>query len=89
MADIAGDDVRVLTRRLAEECIKAGLDAFVFADTRVEVSSPGAYKRLTELIRCMPDEDERLAFWWSWDEVICPATEIPEAVTAIARVVTP
>jgi hypothetical protein len=88
MADIASEDVRVLTRQLAAECTKAGLSAQVTADTQVWVWSPGV-GRLTEVIRCMPDEGEQLAWWWSWDEVICPATQIPEAVTAIARVVTP
>jgi hypothetical protein len=88
-ADTADEDVRVLTRRLAEECTKAGLDAHVLADTRVRVSAPGAHERLAEVIRCMPDDQERLAWWWSWDELICPVTRTSEAVRAIARVVTP
>jgi hypothetical protein len=89
MSDVAGEDVHVLTEQLAEECIKAGLVAHVMAPTRVRVSSPGAYAGLAELIWCMPDDDERLTWWWSWNEPICPAVELSQAVVAIARVVTP
>jgi hypothetical protein len=37
----------------------------------------------------MPDGDEELAWWWSWDEPMCPATHIADAVRIIAYVVTP
>ena len=83
------DDVHILTERLAEECGKAGLDARVIAPTRVRVSRPGAHSRLSETVRCMPDPDERLTWWWSWGEPICPAAQIPDAVRVIAHVVTP
>jgi hypothetical protein len=83
------DDVHTLSQQLAEECGKAGLDAKVVAPTRVRVSLPGAHSRLAETIRCMPDPQERLTWWWSWGEPICLATQIPDAVKVITHVVTP
>ena len=84
------DDVHTLTRRLAEECEKAGLEATVVAATRVRVSLPGGHARLSETVRCMPaPEEERLMWWWSWGEPICSASRIDDAVRIIAHVVTP
>lgn len=83
------EDVHDLTQQLAKECRKAALVAVVVAPTRVQVSQPGAYAGLAETVWCMPDADEQLMWWWSWGEPICPATQIPEAAKAIARVVTP
>jgi hypothetical protein len=82
-------DVETLVAHLAEGCREAGLDADVVAPTRVRVSFPGASSRLAETIRCMPDRRERLCWWWSWNEPICPATDLADAVRVIAHVVTP
>jgi hypothetical protein len=89
MTCAADDDIHIFTERLAEECRKAGLRAEIVAPTRVLVSRPGAHGRLAELVRCMPDADERLTWFWSWSEPICPAAAIGDAVRAIAHVVTP
>ena len=89
MAGESHEDVHVLTRQLAQECEKAGLNATVVAPTRVQVSLPGAHARLSETVRCMPDRQERLTWWWSWDEPICLADQIADAVKVIAHVVTP
>jgi hypothetical protein len=83
------EDVRALSERLADDCRKAGLNAEVLGPAQVRVSAPGAHRRLTETVRCMPDGDERLVWVWSWDEPICPATDIAGAVTIIGHVVTP
>ena len=89
MASTPHDDVDVLTRRLADECQKAGLNAIVVAPTRVHVSLPGGHARLSETVRCMPDDQERLTWWWSWGDPIGPATAITETARQIAHVVTP
>ena len=89
MAGETREDVHALTQQLAEECKRAGLDAVVVAPTRVMVSLPGANARLSETVRCMPDRLERLTWWWSWDEPICLADQISDAVKVIAHVVTP
>lgn len=89
MTSATHDDVHTLTRRLAEECGKAGLEATVVAATRVRVSRPGGHTQLSETVRCMPDSEERLMWWWSWGEPICPADWIADAVKVIAHVVTP
>ncbi|MEV5706580.1 hypothetical protein [Actinoallomurus sp. NPDC052274] len=81
-------DVHTLVTRLAEECEKVGLTATVLSPTRVHVSA-GAHSRLTETIRCHPDADEELMWWWSWGEPICLATSIDLAVRHIAHVVAP
>jgi hypothetical protein len=83
------NDVDTLVSELVENCRSAGLNAEVVAPTRVRVSSPGADRRLEEIIRCMPDGEERLTWWWSWNEPICPATQIADAVRRIAYVVSP
>jgi hypothetical protein len=82
------DDVYTLATRLAEECGKAGLNATVLSPTRVHVSA-GVHSRLAETIRCHPDGDEKLMWWWNWGEPICPATDIDLAVRFIAHVVAP
>ncbi|MCO6007545.1 hypothetical protein NE236_21430 [Actinoallomurus purpureus] len=82
------EDVHTLATRLAEECGKAGLNATVLSPTRVHVSS-GVHSRLAETVRCRPDDDERLMWWWSWGEPICPAVSIDLAVRFIAHVVAP
>ena len=90
MTNAMNDDVRALTGRLAEGCRDAGLDARILGGTDgVTVSSPGANSRLAETVRCFPDEKKQSMFWWSWGEAICPATDITQAVKAIAHVVTP
>ncbi|MCO5970858.1 hypothetical protein [Actinoallomurus soli] len=81
-------DVYTLVTRLAEECGKAGLVATVISPTRVHVNA-GVHSRLAETIRCHPDADERLMWWWSWGEPICPAASIDLAVRRIAHVVAP
>jgi hypothetical protein len=83
-------DVYALSKQLAEDCEKTGLKAEVLAPTRVRISDPAGHARLTEVVRCMPLPygDERLMWWWSWDEPICPAADIPGAVKAISSVVT-
>ena len=83
------EDVDAIAQRLAEDCSLAGLDVVLIAPTRVKVSRPGAHDRLSETVRCMPDAQERLMWWWSWGEPICPADQIADAVKAIAHVVTP
>lgn len=83
------DDVHTLTSRLTDACRRAGLNAEPVAPTRVRVSYPGAHARLSETVRCMPDRQERLTWWWSWGDPICPATEIDNAVRVITHVVTP
>jgi hypothetical protein len=37
----------------------------------------------------MPDHQELLCWWWSWDEPICPAAQITDAVKIITHVVMP
>jgi hypothetical protein len=83
------DDVYALTEQLAEKCQDAGLHAKVVAPTHVHVSAPGAHARLAETVRCMPDPQQRLMWWWSWEEPIGPADQIAEAVKLIAHVVAP
>jgi hypothetical protein len=83
------NDVHALTERLAAECVKAGLNATVIGATRVRVSAPGAHSRLAETVRIEPDAGERLVWLWSWDEPICPAANIADAVRSIGYVVTP
>jgi hypothetical protein len=78
-----------LTQQLTEACERAGLVAKIVAPTRVRVNAPGANERLTEIVKCMPDREERLMWWWSWDEPICPVTDLDQAVRKIAYVVTP
>jgi hypothetical protein len=82
-------EVDSLVSELAAKCREAGLEASVIAPTRLHVSRPGADSRLAEIIRCMPDGSERLTWWWSWNEPICPATDMTEAVRIITYVVTP
>ena len=82
-------DVDDLVAQLTDGCQEAGLEAVVLAPTRVRVSSPGTYARLTEIIRCMPDHQESLYWWWSWNEPIGPAAQITDAVKVIAHVVMP
>lgn len=82
-------DVDDLVAQLTDGCQAAGLEAVALAPTRVRVSSPGTDARLTEIIRCMPDHQESLYWWWSWNEPICPATQITDAVKVIAHVVMP
>jgi hypothetical protein len=82
------EDAYVLATRLAEECGKAGLNATVLSPTRVHVSA-GAHSRLAETVRCQPDGDEKLMWWWSWGEPIGPAADIELAVRFIAHVVGP
>jgi hypothetical protein len=82
-------EVDALVSELAVKCREAGLDASVTAPTRLHVSRPGVDSRFAEIIRCMPDRSERLTWWWSWNEPICPATDMAEAVRRIAHVVTP
>jgi hypothetical protein len=89
MTNPTDDDVHALTRRLTEACQRAGLAAETIAPTRVRVSLPGAHDRLSETVRCMPDRQERLTWWWSWGDPICPATDIDNAVRVITHVVTP
>jgi hypothetical protein len=83
-------DVHLLAERLADDCLKAGLEAEVLAPTRVRVGAPGGNARLTETVRCMPlpHGDESLMWWWSWGEPISPASHIPDAVRIISRVLT-
>ena len=87
--DTARQDVHELTRRLADDCRRAGLNADVISPTRVRVSRPGTHDRLAETVRCMPDDEERLTWWWSWGDPIRPADDLPGAVRRIAHVVTP
>jgi hypothetical protein len=82
-------DVDDLVAQLTEACRTGGLEAVVLGPTRVRVSSPGTGARLTEIIRCMPDHQELLCWWWSWDEPICPAAQITDAVKIITHVVMP
>ncbi|MGH7515111.1 MAG: hypothetical protein ACREOQ_19575 [Gemmatimonadales bacterium] len=84
-------DVHLLAEELAQDCTRAGLVAEVLAPTRVRVGMPGGQARLTEIIRCMPlpHGDERLMWWWSWGEPIGPASQIPDAVRVISRVLAP
>jgi hypothetical protein len=46
---------------------------------------------LSEVITCKPDADEKLQWWWSWDDPFCPATtnDIERAAEMIRHVVTP
>ena len=89
MAGDTHDDAHALTQQLAEECGRAGLDAVVVAPARVKVSLPGANARLAETVRCRPDRQERLTWWWSWGDPICLADQIADAVKVIAHVVSP
>jgi hypothetical protein len=84
-------EVHLLAEELAQVCAEAGLVAEVLAPTRVRVGAPCGSARLTEIVRCMPlpDGEERLMWWWPWGEPISPASQIPEAVRVIARVLTP
>ena len=82
-------DVDDLVAQLTDGCRTAGLEAVALAPTRVRVSSPGTDAGLTEIIRCMPDHQESLYWWWSWNEPICPAAQITDAVKVIAHVVMP
>ena len=83
-------DVHLLAEKLAHDCLKAGLVAEVLAPTRVRVAAPGGHARLTETVRCMPlPYDESLMWWWSWGEPISSASDIPDAVRVISRVLTP
>jgi hypothetical protein len=82
-------DVDDLVAQLTDGCQAAGLEAVVLAPTRVRVSSPRTDARLTEIIRCMPDHQEALYWWWSWNEPICPAAQITDAVKVIAHMVMP
>ncbi|MCO6004437.1 hypothetical protein NE236_05525 [Actinoallomurus purpureus] len=50
---------------------------------------PNTHVGLAEIIKIMPDEGEVLSFYWSWDERICPASDIDGAVASIKHVVTP
>lgn len=83
------EDPHTIADRLAKACQAQGLNAAILSPTRVNVSLPKAHHHLAEIIKIMPDEDESLALWWSWEERICPATEIDKAVTSIKHVVTP
>jgi hypothetical protein len=82
-------DVDDLVAQLTDGCHAAGLEAVILAPTRVRVSSTGTDARLTEIIRCMPDDQELLCWWWYWNEPICPAAQIADAVKIIAHVVMP
>ncbi|MFB9838657.1 hypothetical protein [Actinoallomurus acaciae] len=84
-------DVHLLAEKLADDCAKAGLEAEVLAPTRVRVGAPGGHASRTDTVRCMPvpHGDESLMWWWSWGEPISPATQIPDAVRVISRVLFP
>lgn len=83
------EDVLALTRRLAAECVQAGLNATLLGAKHVQVSAPGAHARLAETVRCEPGDADGLVWRWSWGDPICPAANIAEAVRIIAYVVTP
>ena len=79
--DTARQDVHELTRRLADACRRAGLNADVISPTRVRVSRPGTHDRLAETVRCMPDGEERLTWWWSWGDPDPPGRRPPRRRT--------
>lgn len=80
---IPAQDADTLVALLADGCRGAGLEVHVLAPTRVRISSATTGVRLSEIVRCMPDRRERLFWWWSWNEPICPAEQIAAAVTII------
>ncbi|GAA0353974.1 hypothetical protein GCM10010151_49440 [Actinoallomurus spadix] len=88
VAENGREEVQDLCRRLSMACGRAGLTAEEIAPTRIRVGFPGA-GMLAEIIRCMPDSSERLHWWWSWGDPICPAEEIDQAVEMIVHVVRP
>jgi hypothetical protein len=83
-------DTDELCRRLAKACAALRLTAEVQSPTRVRVGATGA-GMLAETIRCQPDDDEVLQWWWSWGEPFCPASaeHIDRAAEMIRHVVTP
>jgi hypothetical protein len=83
------EDPHDLAERLVRACHEQGLSADVLSPTRVRASLPFAHPHLAEVIRIMPDEDEVLSLYWSWDERICTASDIDKAVVSIKHVVTP
>ena len=83
----AADDVHELAGKLTRACQEAGLDAQQYGPTRVYVHAPGTSNHLAEIVTAKPDENERLFWWWSWDEPICGAEEIEKAVQIIKHVV--
>jgi hypothetical protein len=83
------EDVHVIAERLVRACREAGLSAEITGPTRIRAWVPKANSHLAEIIKIRPDENEVLAFYWSWDERLCPTAEIDTAVTWIKHVVTP
>jgi hypothetical protein len=80
---IPAQDADTLVALLADGCRGAGLEVQILAPTRVRVGSSATGVRLSDIVRCMPDQRERLFWWWSWNEPICPAEQIAAAVTII------
>lgn len=87
--DIIREDAHVLAQKLADGCVRVGLNASVLSPTRVWIGAHGAGERFAETITCKPNKEEVLAWWWSWGDPICSVDDIDAAVTMIARVVTP
>ena len=85
---VTSEDSYNLVEWLAIACRRQGLRADVLSPTRVRVFLPGA-ALLTEMVTIKPDERETLAFYWSWGERICPASDVATAVASIKHVVTP
>ena len=84
-------DADEIIKSLEAACVRAGLNAVIIEpSTKIKISSPGAHARLAETITLKPRENggAQLFFWWSWNEPICPAHEVDNAVTAIHNVVT-
>jgi hypothetical protein len=85
-----GMEVHELCDLLVKECGRLGLNADRTSPTRIRIGATGA-GMLAEVIRCHPDADEVLQWWWSWGEPFCPATasEIGRAAAMVKHVVTP
>lgn len=89
-ASTGKEDAHRVMARLAEACERHGLGAVLVAPTRVRVSPPGAvHPEMTEIITLGADEADRLFFYWSWNEKICPADDSEWAAQAIQHVLVP
>ena len=77
-----------LIKQLNDACRHQGLTTVVVEpSTRLKVFAPGGNARLDEVVSLRPDGNEVLTWYWSWNEPICPATEIDHAVSRIQNVV--
>ncbi|GAB2821071.1 hypothetical protein GCM10027176_26810 [Actinoallomurus bryophytorum] len=74
--------------RLVAACKLKGLVTEVIEpSTKLKIGALGGHALMAEVISLRPDENEALAWHWSWGGPICAAGDIEYAVTSILHVI--